>query len=753
MGKEKKGGKRMNKRQLSALLQEFFLAEPTKTFSFKDIFRQLKLDTHPLKMLAIDIMEEMAWDDFLTRVTDSSYRLNNEGQVLTGTFIRKRTGKNSFQPDGTDQPPMFIAERNSMNAMDGDRVQVTMMARRNRHIKEGVVTAVLERKKTQFVGKLQMEHNVAYVAVEGEHLFRDIIVPKRLMHKAKEDDKVIVNVTEWPKDEHGHMIGEVIAILGQTGDNNTEMHAILAQYGLPYEYPKAVEDAANQISAEITEADYAEREDCRDTFTCTIDPHDAKDFDDALSLRIIPAAGASAPSTASTSAHNIYEVGVHIADVSHYVKEGSIIDKEARKRATSIYLVDRTIPMLPERLCNFICSLRPDEEKLAYSVIFTLDDDANILSWRLVHTVIRSDRRFCYEEAQAIIDADKAGRPLSTATDDKPEVQQAILTFWRLAAKLRERRFDNGSVKFDREEMRFDIDEDGKPTGCYFKKSLEANQLIEEFMLLANRTVAEAVGTCQDLSGNHTKKTPKKKGAVAKTLPYRVHDDPDPVKMEELKGFVARFGYKMKSTGTKGATARAMNKLLADVNGTSQQKLIENVALRAMMKAKYTIHNIGHFGLAFDYYTHFTSPIRRYPDTMVHRLLTYYQQGGRSANKDKYEELCEHSSDMELVAAQAERESIKYKMVEYMQQFLGQEFDAHISGVASYGIYCEIDDNHCEGMVHMRDLQPDYYFFDEKTFQLIGKRHHITYSLGDAVRIKVVKANLDRRQLDLVIVD
>lgn len=713
MSKGKKVRKRITKKQLAELLADFFQQEPNRTFSFKEIFRNLNLDTHPLKMLAVDIMEEMAWEDYLTRVTDSSYKLNLNGQVLEGVFIRKRTGKNSFQPDGTDQPPVFVAERNSMYALDGDRVQVTMMARRDRHIKEAVVTAVLERKKTQFVGKVDIQHDVAYISPEGENLYRDIIVPRRKMNKAKKNDKVIVRVIEWPKDERGHIIGEVIANLGQTGDNNTEMHAILAQYGLPYEYPKSVEDAANRISAEITEQDYAEREDFRNVFTCTIDPHDAKDFDDALSLRIIE--------------KGLYEVGVHIADVSHYVKEGSIIDKEAQKRATSVYLVDRTIPMLPERLCNYICSLRPNEEKLAYSVIFTMNTDAEVKEWRLRHTVIKSDRRFTYEEAQSLIEGAQG------------EYKEEVNTLWSLASKLREARMKNGAVNFDREEMRFDIDETGKPTRCYFKRSREANKLIEEFMLLANRTVAESVGRV-------------KKGGKAKTLPYRVHDTPDLTKLETLRDFIVKFGYKLKTAGTRAAITRSLNNLLSDVNGKKEQKLIESVALRAMMKAKYTVHNIGHYGLAFDYYTHFTSPIRRYPDMMVHRLLTKYQEGGRSANVKKYEDLCEHSSDMEQTAALAERDSIKYKMVEFMQQYIGEEFDAHISGVASYGIYCEIDDNHCEGMVAMRDLSDDYYEFDERNYCLHGRRRHNCYSLGDAVRIKVAAANIDKRQLDFTLV-
>ena len=714
MGKAKKGGKRMNKRQLTELLASFFQGQPNKTFSLKDIFRNLKLDTHPLKMLAIDILEELSWDDFLTRVTDTSFRLNQSGQVLEGTFIRKRTGKNSFQPDGTDQPPVFVAERNSMYALDGDRVRVTLMARRNRHIKEAVVTEILKRSKTQFVGKVLTEHGVAFVRPDGENLSKDIIVPKRLLHRAAVNDKVIVRVVEWPQDEHGHIVGEVAAILGQTGDNTTEMHAILAQYGLPYTYPKNVEDAAEKLSAEITEADYAEREDFRDVFTCTIDPHDAKDFDDALSLRRLP--------------DGLYEVGVHIADVSHYVPEGSVIDKEARQRATSVYLVDRTIPMLPERLCNFICSLRPNEEKLAYSVIFNLDSEANIKKWRLVHTVIKSDRRFTYEEAQERIE--------NNAGDYAGEIN----TLWMLARQLREQRMKNGAINFQREEMRFDIDEKGVPVRCYFKVSKEANKLIEEFMLLANRTVAESVGKVA-------------KGAKAKTLPYRIHDLPDPTKLETLRDFIVKFGYKLKTTGTKSAVAKSLNNLLGQAEGKKEQKLIETVALRAMMKAKYSVYNIGHYGLAFDYYTHFTSPIRRYTDTMVHRLLTRYQNGGRSASKEKYEELCKHSSDMELLAAQAERDSIRYKMVEFMSKFLGQTFDAHISGVASYGIYCEIDENHCEGLVPMRDLMDDYYEFDEKNYCLRGRRRHNCYALGDAIRIKVARANIDKRQLDFTLAD
>ena len=724
MGK-KKGGKKMNKKQVGEALQRFFQENPNDTFSFKYIFKSLKLDTHPLKMLAIDIMEEMAWDDFLTKVSESSYKLNTKTQLQEGTFRRKSNGKNSFIPDDGSQP-VFVAERNSMSALDGDKVQVAYMARRERHIKEAMVTAILKRARETFVGKLRVDKELA-VLVTAENIFvHDIIIPKKKLKGGKTGDKAVVKITQWPDAEHKNLTGEVIDILGEQGDNDVEMNAILAQYGLPYKYPKNVEEAANKIPAEITEADIAEREDFRDVYTCTIDPKDAKDFDDALSIRRLD--------------NGLWEVGVHIADVSHYVKEGSVIDKEAMKRATSIYLVDRTIPMLPERLCNFICSLRPNEEKLAYSVIFELDEEANIKRWHLAHTVIKSNHRFAYEEVQAVLEG-KDSAPLTPEGGFCSEEEKGFLRqLDKLAKKLREARFKNGAVKFDREELHFDIDEKGKPIRCYFKVSKDANKLIEEFMLLANRTVAESIGKV-------------KKGAKPKTLPYRIHDQPDPQKLETLRGFVVKFGYKMKTGGTKGAISKSLNTLMDECQGKKEQKLIETVALRAMMKAKYSVHNIGHYGLAFDYYTHFTSPIRRYPDTMVHRLLTKYQNGGRSANKDHYEELCEHCSDQELIAQNAERDSIKYKMVEFMGEFVGEEFDAHISGIQSYGIYCEIDENHCEGMVQMRDLDDDYYDFDEKNYCLVGRRHHHKYQLGDPIRIKVARANVEKRQLDFVLAD
>ena len=728
MGKEKKSGKRLTKKQLAEKLTGFFQSQPDETFSFKQIFHALKLTTHPAKMLAIDVMEEMAWDDFLSKVGESAYTLNTKGQVQEGTFVRKANGKNTFLPDdgGT---PVFVSERNSMAALNGDHVKVQFMARRQNHIKEAMVIEIMQRKKDTFVGRLRVEKDIAFLVTQENLFIHDILIPKKKLKGGKTDDRALVKITKWPDADHKNLVGEVVDVLGEAGNNDVEMNTILAQYGLPYKYPKRVEEAAEKISAEITPQDFAEREDFRDVWTCTIDPRDAKDFDDALSIRKVK--------------DGLWEVGVHIADVSHYVKEGDIIDREAQQRATSIYLVDRTIPMLPERLCNFICSLRPNEEKLAFSCVFNLDDDANVKSYRIVHTVIKSNRRYAYEEAQQLLEdngvVDGTGEPAPNPGKDgyKGEYAKEVVTLDRLAKKLRARRMKGGSVKF---ELHFDIDEHGKPIRCYFKRSKDANKLIEEFMLLANKTVAESIG-----------KTAK--GKKAKTLPYRVHDNPDPQKFENLREFTAKFGYKLKSSSTKGATARALNKLMDEVQGKREEKVIQTIALRSMMKAKYTTHNIGHFGLAFDYYTHSTSPIRRYPDTMVHRLITRYQHGGRSANKEHYEELCEHCSDMELVAQSAERDSIKYKMVEFMGEHIGECYDAHISGIQSFGIYAEIDENHCEGMIPMRDLDDDYYDFDEKNYCLVGRRRHHVYQLGDPIRIQVAKANLERKQLDFTLDD
>lgn len=710
--KEKKGGKRMKKRELAELLVTFFRTRPETSFGLKQIFGSLNLTTHPLKMLCVDIIDEMLEENFLVETEKGHFQLNGRGQIMTGVFQRKSNGKNTFIPDdGGD--PIAISDSNSAHAMNGDKVKIALSARRRRHDPEGQVLEILEHSDTPFVGTLKVSKNYAFLLTETNTLANDIFIPKDKLKGGKDGDKAVVRITEWPEDAK-NPFGEVIDVLGKAGENTTEMHAILAEYGLPYHYPQNVEAAAEKISAEITPEDYAEREDCRDVTTFTIDPKDAKDFDDALSIRQLKP--------------GLWEVGVHIADVSHYVKEGSVIDKEAVKRATSVYLVDRTIPMLPERLCNFICSLRPDEEKLTYSVIFTMNEKAEVKDYRIRHTVIKSNRRFTYEEAQDIIETGKG------------EYKEEILELNKLAQILREKRMANGSINFDRCEVKFEIDESGKPLSVYFKESKEANKLIEEFMLLANRTVAEHIG-----------KVPKNK--KPKVFPYRIHDLPDPDKLENLSQFIARFGYKIRTGGTKTEVSKSINRLLNDIDGKKEQNLIETVSLRAMQKARYSIHNIGHYGLAFDYYTHFTSPIRRYPDLMVHRLLTRYLAGGRTAQADKYEELCEHSSAMEQTAAAAERASVKYKQVEFMGERIGNVYDGVISGVTEWGLYVEINENKCEGMVPMRDLGDDYYEFDEKNYCLIGRKRHQKFSLGDPVQIKVARANLEKKQLDFVLAD
>ena len=734
--KEKnKGGTRLKKKAVAQMLVEMFNEHPEKDYNIKEIFAQFKASNHATKMVVMDVLDDLVLDDYVTTDGNGNYRNAIRSNVMEGTFVRKRNGRNSFVPDDGGKS-ILVCERNALHALDGDRVKVTMLARRAGHTREAEVTEILERANDTFVGQLQVEQGYGFLITESRSLATDIFIPKDKLKGGKNGDKAVVKIIEWPSDSKSP-IGKVIDILGKQGENNAEMHAILAQYGLPYSYPEKVENAAEKLDPGITPDEIARREDFREVTTFTIDPHDAKDFDDALSIR--------------TLKPGVWEVGVHIADVSHYVTEGDIIDREAEKRATSVYLVDRTIPMLPERLCNFICSLRQDEEKLAYSAIFNLNEKGDILDWHLAHTVIRSNRRFTYEEVQYIFErngeasAEDLALPgehpeaLPQGAAPEGEYAEELITLNRLAKIFRQKRFKNGSIGFDRPEVRFEIDEKGHPVSTYVKVAKDANKLVEEFMLLANRSVAAKIAVVP-------------KNRKPKVFPYRIHDVPDPEKMEKLSAFVARFGYKIRTEGTKTEVSKSLNKLLADVKGQKEENVVEMVALRAMMKARYSIHNIGHYGLMFQYYTHFTSPIRRYPDLMVHRLLTRYEQGGRSVSATKYEDLCEHSSNMEQLAATAERASIKYKQVEFMADRIGQEFEGTISGITEFGLYVEVDENKCEGMIPLRMLLDDYYEFDERNICLIGRRFRKRYSLGEKVHIRVERANLERRQLDFALI-
>ena len=716
MGKKDKNKtkiKRLKKEEIKQRIITFFSEEATRSHNYKQVSHVIGAKTEVQKQMVCEILESLKDDDYLIEIVPGKYKFNNRGtSSVEGIFERRSNGKNHVITEDEGEP-IFIAERNSLRAMNGDKVKVLIYAKRKNHVLEGEITEIIEKAPQIFIGTLEIQKHFAFLLTDNKILANDIFIPKEKLKGAKNGDKAIVQITSWPE-RAKNPYGEVIDILGTSGENNTEMHAILAEFGLPYSYPQTVEKAADKIDDTIYPDEIKRREDFRSITTFTIDPKDAKDFDDALSVHHLK--------------NGLWEVGVHIADVTYYVKPDSIIDREAEKRATSIYLVDRVIPMLPERLCNQVCSLRPNEEKLCYSVIFELNNKAEIQNSRIVRTIIKSDRRFTYEEAQNVIESGKG--------DYKDE----ILILNDLAQKLRTKRFSNGAINFDRHEVKFEIDETGKPISVYFKTSKEANKLIEEFMLLANRTVAEAIG-----------KVPK--GRKAKAFVYRVHDLPDPEKMNNLATFIRRFGYNLKTEGNKNDVSKSINNLLDNVQGKREENLIETVAIRTMAKAAYSTANVGHYGLAFDYYTHFTSPIRRYPDMMVHRLLARYAEGGRSVNEKKLEEECKHSSEMELTAASAERASIKYKQVEFLSERLGEEYDGVISGVTEWGLYVEINENKCEGLVPIRDLEDDFYEFDEKNYCLMGRRTHKIYRLGDPIRIQVARANLEKKQLDFALIE
>lgn len=709
--KEDKRPARIRKGDLPALIVGFLQQNNKQSFNYKQISFGIGAMHPSNRMDVINVLDELAAADDIMEVELGKYKAKaNRGTENIGYFVRRSNGKNAVI---VDDEQIFVAERNSMHALNGDKVRVVVSAARKGQEPEAQVIEIVEAKDQQFVGTLKIEKNYAALVTDSKFLAADIVLPRGRLKGGKNGDKAVARIVQWRDDEMNPR-GEIIDILGVKGENNTEMHAILAEFGLPYKYPENVEKAAEKIQEGITKEEVAKREDFRNVTTFTIDPRDAKDFDDALSIRRL--------------GNGNWEVGVHIADVTHYVHPNTIIDKEAQKRATSVYLVDRTIPMLPERLSNGLCSLRPNEEKLTFSAIFEMDHKANVVNSRIGRTVIKSDRRFTYEEAQTIIETGEG------------EYAEELAVLNTLAKERRRRRYQEGALEFDRAEVRFEIDETGKPISVYFKESKDANKLIEEFMLLANLTVAESIG-----------KVPK--GKKAKTFVYRVHDNPDPDKLSNLALIATRFGYKLNTDGSSRQVNQSVNRLLRDVKGKGEENMLSILAIRSMAKANYSTDNVGHYGLNMPYYTHFTSPIRRYPDMMVHRLLARYAEGGRSVDKVKTEEECRHDSDMEVLASNAERASIRYKQVEFMRDRLGEIYEGVISGVTEWGFYVELDENMCEGLVPIRDLADDYYDLDEKNYCLIGRRHGVRYTLGDRVKVQVARADLERKQLDFALID
>ena len=720
--------------KLQARITEWFNAHPKDSYNYLQISQELGIFGRANRSDVYDMLVALQQDHFLKEISSGRYTLaDRQTQAeLIGVFDRRHNGMHTVRIENFDEP-FTVFDGDDMQALTGDKVRIQKVAGRRTRMggPQARVVEVVERVPHRYVGVLQKSAKYAFVTPDNRSLDKDIYIPNELLGKAKNGDKVIVDFERWPAFSK-NPVGRIADVLGKDGENNTEMHAILAEYGLPYKYPESLVRAANRIPDGCTEEEIARRLDYRQVTTFTIDPADAKDFDDALSLRKLE--------------NGHWEAGVHIADVTFYVHPDSAINKEAFSRATSIYLVDRTIPMLPERLCNELCSLRQDEDKLCYSVLFEMDDDANVLKHQIVKSCIRSNRRFSYDEAQQIIETGQG--------DFAPEMLQMD----RLAKQLRARRFAEGAIGFERAEVKFIIDEQGKPVDVFFKESKDANKLVEEFMLLANRTVAEAIGKdvkVQRINGKAQKK--------AKAFVYRVHDQPSQEKLENLAGIASRFGHNIKALAHGSGTgevdrsrnkeiSQGINQLMKEIHDRPEENLLSALAIRTQAKAVYTTENIGHYGLAFQYYTHFTSPIRRYPDCMVHRLLDrYINQQGRSVVREQLEDECKHCSEMEQLAAQAERASIKYKQAEYLRDRMGMVFDGVISGVSEWGIYVEIKENLCEGMIPLRDLKDDHYIFDEKNYCLIGRRTHRRFTLGDNLKIQVASVNMDRKTIDFAL--
>lgn len=699
--------------QVRGLVLQYFRNTPDQAVNYKQVASAVGAEGELAYEMVREAMEQLSRERVLIPAGGGGrYRFQAPKRRMVGTLRRKAgRGHNMFYPEDGGEP-IRIAERDTGTAMDGDRVVMQRLATRRGQPPEGEIVEILERAEASFVGVLSVTESAAFLLTESNKLSNDIFIPLDKLNGGKDGDKVVVSVLEW-SEKAKNPVGEVTAVIGKPGDNDTEMHAILAEYGLPYSYPEEVELFANRLDPQMAFSKEYEREDFREVTTLTIDPDDAKDFDDALSLRKI--------------SESKWEVGVHIADVTAYVKPGDVIDREAAERATSVYLVDRTVPMLPERLSNDLCSLKPNVDRAAYAVIFSLNNDAKVLDYRITRTIIHSNARLTYDQAQAMIEG------------EEQELSETIRTLDRLAKKLRAKRMSEGAIAFDRAELAFKLDEKGKPIDVYVKESKDANKLIEEFMLLANRTVAEHIANFRD---------PKNPPAFV----YRVHDTPDEAKLATLAEFVGRLGYKINTSGTPDMIARSLNLLLEKVQGKPEEELIETLTIRTMAKAIYQTNDIGHYGLAFEHYTHFTSPIRRHPDMMVHRLLTHYANGGKSVDQAELEEICKYDSERERLATEADRASVKYKQVEYMQQFLGQIFDGVVSGVKDFGIFVELTANGCEGLVPIRDLDDDFYELDERTYSLVGYNTKRRFSLGDKVTIRVARADLERKHLDFELV-
>ncbi|MCF1190365.1 ribonuclease R [Mangrovimonas sp. AS39] len=697
--------------------------ERNKTFNYKQIAAKLGVNDASSRNQIIKKLAQLKAKQEIEEVERGKFKAVITTQYYSGILDITAKGSGYIICDDFEDD-VYVASNNVNKALDGDEVEFYLYKRRKRGKLEGEITNIIKRKKSEYVGVVQLHSNYAFVIPDSNKMYKDIFVPINKTNKAEDGDKVLVSLEDWPE-KADSPYGKILKVLGKPGDHQTEIHSILAEYGLPYEFPHEVEEFASKIDTSISAEEIAKRRDMRETLTFTIDPKDAKDFDDALSFQVLD--------------NGLYEIGIHIADVSHYVQPDTVLDEEAYERGTSIYLVDRVVPMLPEVLSNFACSLRPHEEKFTFSAVFQLNDKAEVKNQWFGRTVTYSDARFAYEEAQAIIETKSNNIPEEVSLTGKAytadqSIADAILKLDDLAKIMRSKRMSQGAISFDKVEVKFNLDEENNPVGVFFKSSKDANKLIEEFMLLANKKVAEFVG----------KKSPKK------TFVYRIHDEPDDSKLAALQNVVGKFGYKLNFKDRKSTTA-SLNNLLKDVVGKKEQNLVDTLTIRSMSKAEYSVFNIGHYGLAFEYYSHFTSPIRRYPDVMAHRLLQHYLDGGKSASEEVYEDKCSHCSSMEYLATQAERDSIKYMQIKFMQDHKDEEFAGVISGVTDWGVYVEIISNKCEGMVRIRDISDDYYEFDESQFAIIGRETKNMYQLGDEVVVKVKNTDLVKKHLDFIL--